>query len=138
MERQWYYDTYVCSFEGVLCISLQKSLDMDKSLTIHFAYGYICNCNVCSRASGLLHRNKHYLIISYIQNVNKRNEFRSIEANARMNAIDSDIVWVSLIKILSHDVHRHIFTFSKQTFHEALDFCNVHSLMKDIILLTAA
>ena len=96
MERKLSYDTYLCSFEGVLCISLQKFVDMDnyldayhKSLTLHFAYGYICNCSTCSRASGLLHRNKHYIIM-----------------------------------ILSHEVHRHIFTFSKQTFNEALDFCN--------------
>lgn len=59
------------SLNCTLCISLQNMLDMPNMklpllLAIHFAHGYICNCTICSRAFGLLHRNKHYLILSYL------------------------------------------------------------------------
>ena len=45
-----------------VCISLRKLLGMDifvdvyqNSLTLDFAYGYIRDCSICSRAIGILH-----------------------------------------------------------------------------------
>ena len=77
---KWWYDLTRLYIDRILCISLHNMLDMlnmklSLFLTLHFEHGYtcICNCTICLRAFGLLHRNKPFLILFILYFIYSRN-----------------------------------------------------------------